>query len=51
MLVNIINISICIRKNLADMGYVHTNETFRMLETDFIIEKARAFIFLICSNN
>ncbi|XP_060605364.1 uncharacterized protein LOC132757886 [Ruditapes philippinarum] len=39
MLTKILHISICKRKKLADMGYVHTNETFRLLETDFILEK------------
>jgi hypothetical protein len=46
MLTKILHISICKRKKLADMGYVHTNETFRLLETDFILEKARAFTFI-----
>ncbi|XP_060559201.1 uncharacterized protein LOC132719446, partial [Ruditapes philippinarum] len=39
MLTKILHISICTKKNLADMGYVQTNETFRLLETDFILEK------------
>jgi hypothetical protein len=48
MLSKIIHISICKRKRktMADMRYVHTNQTFRLLETDFILEKARAFIFI-----
>jgi hypothetical protein len=47
MLTKILHISICTRENWNDMGYVYGNESFRQLETDFILEKARAFILTV----